>query len=418
MIHSEWQGRARLQAVGAICIVLVSGCAASQSGPRPSDGSVAAAKPNSDALNKVAGISQTVQVVAGVLPLGTVPYDNMTLPLASPDGRYLATQTGAPPTWQAVLAERGAGVSSATRIEIYALDVREGIEAKDRQPPALVIGVDESALLGRSCDQGGFLIESPRDDGSRWIGKVGWQSGAVTWLVKDQSVNAFATMGPEGRLAWSRRGIEGEYFDLVVRNGSSEWVAPAAAEQWLMPTWSGQGDGLFVLSLGSGDLNANFALASDLDMFRQSRQRLPLATECNVHIAFQALTGQGGAIDLETATRDQLVFFHPAGKRMALWRPLAEPGRKFAFLYSRSVAGLVDEEEFALTATNNGLLRQSLSKPNEFIQLVAGTQIPRATKSQDWPFLLLQPGENSVGVMAMRLLPREEAVFQSRRTSR
>ena len=65
------------------------------------------------------------------------------------------------------------------------------------------------------------------------------------------------------------------------------------------------------------------------------------------------------------------------------------------------------------TSTNKLALKSPLP-PGDFIQLVAGTQIPRATTSADWPFLLLSPGENSVGVMAMRLLPREQGIFQQR----
>src|SRR5215510_4158247 len=135
--------RARLQRAGfaaiacTMCCAALPGCASTPTASQRSDVSAGARSKNeNEPLNKVAGVSQTVQIVAGVLPLGVVPYDNMTLPIASPDGRYIATQTGVAPTWETVLAEREATVPTATRIEIYALDMREGIQPKDRQPPA------------------------------------------------------------------------------------------------------------------------------------------------------------------------------------------------------------------------------------------------------------------------------------------
>ena len=60
---------------------------------------------DNEPLNKPAGISKTMYARAGVLPLGAVPFDNMTLPLVSPDGRYVATQIGVAPPWSTILAE-------------------------------------------------------------------------------------------------------------------------------------------------------------------------------------------------------------------------------------------------------------------------------------------------------------------------
>ncbi|MCP3905961.1 MAG: hypothetical protein GY715_20240, partial [Planctomycetes bacterium] len=79
-----------------------------------------------------AGVHQSLKshVVTQILPLGNVPYDNMTLPLASPDARYVVTQTGIPPSWETVLALPGATVPHTTRLEIY--DVSEAPET----PPA------------------------------------------------------------------------------------------------------------------------------------------------------------------------------------------------------------------------------------------------------------------------------------------
>jgi len=49
---------------------------------------------------------------------------------------------------------------------------------------------------------------------------------------------------------------------------------------------------------------------------------------------------------------------------------------------------------------------------------VPGPQVPRATTSATWPYLLLTPGESRIGVTAMRLVPSEESVFTPRKAAR
>ncbi|MCH6551973.1 MAG: hypothetical protein IH804_08170 [Planctomycetes bacterium] len=48
--------------------------------------------------NRPAVVTRSTRVRAGLRPLGSVPYDNLVLPIVSPNGRYLATDTSAPPT--------------------------------------------------------------------------------------------------------------------------------------------------------------------------------------------------------------------------------------------------------------------------------------------------------------------------------
>lgn len=356
-----------------------------------------------------------MQVVAGLLPLGTVPYDNMALPLISPDGRFLAVQTGAPPTWPTALAEPGADVPVATQLQVYEVDLRENLELTDRRPPTLVTSLSEPALLGRTCDAEGFLIESPREDGSRWIGKANWQSGEIQWLVTGSDVNAFAAMGLGGRLAWSRRPVDGEQFELVVRSGSGdEWSVAAPGDNWLMPSWSGRGEGLFFLSLVNQRLDLCYANAINAAALRQSLQRLAVATEASTFTAYQTVNGQAGAIDGSLPQRDQLVFFHPGFQRVAVWRPLAARDRQGIYLNAKSIAALVDQEDFAFVTMPAHLLRQNLRFPSERIELVGGIQVPRQTTSATWPYLLINPGEGIVGITAMCLLPRDQALPKTR----
>jgi hypothetical protein len=407
------RGAVALIAAGVVAVVL-NGCE-SQPKTKPSGSSAAPMAEPVQPMNRPAGASQTMQVVAGLLPLGTVPYDNMALPLVSPDGRFVAVQTGAPPTWPTALAEISADVPVATQLEVYELDLRENIEAQDRRAPALVTSLAEPALLGRSSDAEGFLIESPREDGSRWIGKAHWRTGEIEWLVTGADVNAFAAMGLGGRLAWSRRAVDAEQFELVVRNArGEEWSANTSGEHWLMPTWSGRGEGLYFLSLATDRLDLCYANAISAAAIRQSRQRLQLANQATAYTAYQTVIGQAGAIDGSLPQRDQLVFFHPGMQRVAVWRPLAPSGKQGIYLNAKSIAALVDQEDFAFVTMPAHLLRQNLRVTNERIELVGGIQVPRQTTSAAWPYLLLNPGEGQIGITAMRLLPREDAIFKSR----
>ena len=62
---------------------------------------------------------RTSAVVAAVQPRGAIPYDNMTLPIVSPDGRFIATQVGLAPSWATIVAQPDATVPDTVGIEIY-----------------------------------------------------------------------------------------------------------------------------------------------------------------------------------------------------------------------------------------------------------------------------------------------------------
>lgn len=332
---------------------------------------------------------------AEVQPRGTIPYDDMTLPLVSPDGRYLATQTGLPPDWPTVLAEAGAIVPDLTRVEVYELPL-EG-----RQPPRFVTIVEEPALLGRACDADGFLVEAPRGDGSRWIGRAAWTTGAVTWLVADpDTVSAFATLGPSGSLAWSSRPAGADHFDLVVRRGGDEWRLPARETDWLMPTWSGAGAGLFALLLRGGMLDAVYMDTTSRDDMRRTIQRLPLSNSgATVETAYQVLNATAVPAD---AGRAHLTFFHPARRRAAVWRPPGIP----VLLDAGSFAALVDpaHDDFVLVATTDDLVRHRLTDDRLRSKLMKGAHIPRSTTSAERPYVLLEPADGVIGITVMKLL--------------
>lgn len=359
----------------------------------------------------------TVDVRAAVVLLGSVGYDNFALPIVSPDGRFIVTEAGIAPTWDMILARGGAEsggagsgggeIPEATRLEIYSLDLRIGIPDSERQPAKLKTIVDEPVLLGRSCDVEGFLVEAPQEDGSRWIGKVSWETGRITWLVRDEYVNAFAALGPGGRLAWSRRARDDSQFDLVVRRGNQEWTYVTSEQSWLLPTWSGRDDGLFALMLRAGDLNLIFATASSRAAFGQSIRTTPLATNSTMQTAYQTMSGQIGIMGLPRPSIDQVTFTHPRHLRASVWRPLALGGSSPAILYKNSFAVVVNDSDIAFVSTPENLMRQSLVDPKIHANVLAGTLIPRPIISPNWHYVLLSPQEGRIGLSVTRLLPPE-----------
>lgn len=351
----------------------------------------------------------TVGVRAAVGLLGSVPYDNFALPIVSPDGRFIATEAGIAPTWPTILAQSGGGggVPEATRLEIHTLDLRIGIPDNERQPAHLKTIVNEPVLLGRSCDREGFLVESPREDGSRWIGKASWETGRITWLVRDAQINAFAALGPDGRLAWSRRARDQAHYELIVRQGDREWSYASPEQSWLLPTWSGRGDGLFVLLLRDGNLELIFATASNKSAFRQSIRTTPLASKSTLRTAYQTMSGQIGIIGLPRPTLDQVTFTHPRHLRASVWRPLALGGSSPAILYKDSFAVVVNDSDIAFVSTPENLMRQSLVDPRIHANVLAGMLIPRPIDSPNWHYVLLSPQEGRIGLSVTKLLPPE-----------
>lgn len=191
-----------------------------------------------------------------VAPLGAIEYDGQVLPLVSPDGRFIVAQVGLAPTWETQLAAPGATVPLATRIKVYELpsveDARRG-RVVGPTPVSYPEPLEHGLLLGRGCDQSGFLVESPRADGSRWIGKVEWVSGRVTWLVRDDRVSAHATLTAGGDLAFIRRGVSSAVADLVVQSGGRESVARAT-------DLAGEAEAAFTFPMAGADPDVLYAL--------------------------------------------------------------------------------------------------------------------------------------------------------------
>ena len=373
-------------------LTVIGGCAGSGS----SSSRAAASQRSATPVSRPVPVRST-RVQAEIAPCGTVPYDMQSLPLVSPDARYIATQTQVSPTWATVLARHDAEVPLATRVEIYALDTVSG--------PSRIAFVDQPVVLGRSFNREGFLVEAPNPDGSRWIGLAAWDTGEIEWLVTGSDVNAFACLGPDGRLAWNRRDVDGpeDEFELVVRHGDQEWALPAEEESWLMPTWTGRGDSLVALVLDEGNLSAVHASARDHAALGQSRRSIHLAAHASVLTAYQTIGAQVHSPDVETA--EQFVFHHPAKARMAVWHPRRGSSASLTFLDSNTFAAVLEGEDHALVTTEKHLMWQSLREVDLQRQLIAGLQVPRATSADHWQYILLSPIDGAIGVTAMHRIP-------------
>jgi hypothetical protein len=342
----------------------------------------------------VAGVTRGLY--AGVAVLGEVPYDDMTLPLVSPDGRHLATQRGSAPDWQTLLAMPDSSVPETVGVEVYRLDPGTG-EAR------AIFGLPEPLLLGRCADAGGFLVESPRADSSRWIGYVPWSGGEVRWLVHDQQVNAFGSPGPQGRLAWSRRAVGVSNFDLVVRAAGQDRVVGAQGGDWLLPVWSPGGQGLYALRLEEGRLDLVFLDDAPGGRGPRPLGRLPLSQQATMLDAWQAMASGPFSSGPSGYGGEHLIFWHPSAKRMALWRPVSSPDTAL-LLAAGTFSAVIDRSGLALASTPNHLLAQRPDDPQDVHLLLAGAHALRPVGDERWPYVLLRPLDRGrIELTALRL---------------
>lgn len=345
--------------------------------------------------------SKTKHIAAAIRPLGTVPYDGFALPIVSPSGNWAATQTGSPPPWSTVLAQANASGLSSTSISIFEL-------GWDSSEANLFKQLGEPAMLGRSCNHNGFLIESPRNDGSRWIGHVSWTTGIINWLAADENVNAFADLGPNNQLAWSRRSLDGEHFDLVVKLGELQWSIISQGEDWLMPKWSRHGNGLFVFRLENGVLQATYLDASNSNAANKSMKHLKLMSKATIRDAYQCLAATISSATSNRTAIEHLVFFHPGSLRLAIWQPLSRNSDTSILLADHTTAGLIHSSTQALLTDAHGLILQNLINPNDRRRIVPGIQILRPIDSASWPYVLAAPSEGVVDLTAMRLIELDD----------
>ena len=193
---------------------------------------------------------------------------------------------------------------------------------------------------------------------------------------------------------------------------------------WLMPTWSGRGANLFAMHLRQGDLDAVYGLARSASAFTQAERRLPLSGGATVDSAFQALTGRVSLPEMAGPRQDRLVLVHPARGVAVAWTPLTVRGNPiFEFDFGagaferrpRGLAAIFDPYPYAMVSTMDDLVRQDVTAPREYQKLLKGFLVPRPVPGNDtWSHVLLAPGQGTVGMTALRMVPIEDARQRAR----
>ncbi|MEK6703603.1 MAG: hypothetical protein AABZ53_15180 [Planctomycetota bacterium] len=255
------------------------------------------------------GSTSSTNVEVLIRPRGTIPYDGLTLPLLSPDGRLVATTRGPAPTWPTVLAQLGSETAPITRVVVFDISEKSIVEVRS---------LEGGVLLGRSSDAQGFVVEWPRADGSQWIGTCGWLDAKPVWLVQDSAVSAHATLGPGGLLAFTQRARGDQRAVLVVRSPSGgTTVLPDSQGSFLFPTFGNDPAILYVFLSSQAGLEL---LALPITPGQIPRIGTPLArrridANGDPALAYQAIA----AVQTPPATNDTeagMAYFEPRSRRV------------------------------------------------------------------------------------------------------
>jgi hypothetical protein len=325
--------------------------------------------------------------------IGQLPYDKSTLPVVSPTGEFIATSVGIAPEKSTLLAEPGSPSPLATGVEIWKLNKSKGTFES-------VFNLDPPLLLGRSADAEGFLIESPSPEGARRIGKVAWETGELTWLVADGRVNAFATIGPDGQLAWSSREVNQSGFTLVVRNnqGRELEIGPNGGN-WFFPTWSTRNNRLYAFWLSPNmDMKVVSMLTISSKAMSDSMTKLHIGENGSPEILHRTVATQYVIQDLPAPPREELLFWHPNEKYLVGWDP--EESSPYILL-SDAMAATHDVSGRYVISTSKDLRYVDPSRMHQAIRLHNEVAIPFRTSDDSGLFLVLTPGSDRVAVRTL-----------------
>lgn len=272
-------------------------------------------------------VDRTIELV----PLGFIAADAATPPLVAPDGRTIAVQLAPTPAWDDLLGWSPSMPSPPPAVAI----VRLGDDGRLGEPQVL----RDPLLLGRQGGAGGFLVESPRGDGSRWIGEVAWADGAISWLLADASVSSMAWRDDEGRLAWCHSDRAGAPASLRLsgsERGVREWPPPPGAT-WLAPAFTG--DRRHLVGILQRDGRSSL-VAIDLEDEQASPRSLELSIRVNARQSLAASWALGENVSL--AGEPGLYVLHPDWRTLARWNPSEGRLDRFpprTFSWSRPIAG-------------------------------------------------------------------------------
>lgn len=357
------------------------------------------------------------RVAVAIESLGTVEYDGLSVPLVSPDGRFVAAQSvPAPPREQrlAIDVPRPSVAGSNSTVSIGPLTPGVG----GLRPVLEVFDLEAPMLLGRDTSTDGVLVESPRPDGSRWIGLAQWPTDGndadarVTWLVRDRVIAAHAIFADGGALLYSRRKIGQDRFDLVLQARDGErrtlsmpdasLVYPLMAPDLRHATCLALGDrgaiALLLIDLSTGGNGAlgrvvrRFDLTSSGGM--EGAAQIVAASQSTVH----GLSRSDALSETSPAATEPLlgpIFFHPAMDRCAA---IDATRRRLVALAPESVAAVDAGDGRALCSTPDGLVLWTPGPQagrGTVTRVLSEDYLPRRAASNDRPFVLFAPTRRS-----------------------
>lgn len=332
--------------------------------------------------NSTTTTSTDIDWIAGVLP-----WDRFTLPVISPNGLHAAVQLGKPPKISSLCGNDDSVIESTT-IELHILDPIQG-----RRISPLHIGRD-GLILSPAADDHGVLVEVPKEDGTRSIGKIEWATGNLNWLADDEHVNAFPTINSTHELVWSRKVANENRFYLVLQTLRGQRTIDDGISDWILPKFLGN-DRLRVFKIKDGSLSL-----VELDL----RARDPLLTAITLPIVDEGGTRKL-AWQISSTTQTHYwhrthAFYHPVLHRMVLWKP--NQSEELIALVPGSISATPATDNTWLVATDHRIVRQREGDA-EGIYLRNKLAIPMATTSDQWTHLLLIPQGNRLQVHAINL---------------
>lgn len=365
-----------------------------------------------------AATNQSARILVRVDQLATIPFDGQVLPLVSPDGRFIAAQQGEPPSWPTLLAQPGAEPANTTKLAVYDISQSppesnaRAIEFPSPLPPGLV--------LGRSCDSRGFLVESPREDGCRWIGRASWLGGNIEWLVQGSAVNSHAVFTLRGDLLYTRRTTAGSSNELVLLTPRGESVRSAGDGSYLFPLCTTEKDLAYAFNLTPQGLQVEaIRIAEDFARGGAGSGNYKLG-----RTFAQALVGRPGDVALayqitspvqsvvvtgkehEEVQPYPLIFLHPDFMRMVSFDTQTST---YTLLAPNSVSAIRwSEASGYLCTTRQGLYYTPEPTRNETkrrpdIKLDGTPYVPRATADKSRPVILFGPSSrNPQGLLWVR----------------
>ena len=202
-----------------------------------STNSVSTTSNTNEKLDAVRTINSTIQPLPHATlttsqeidwPVGVIPWDRFTLPVIAPSGLFAAVQLGAGAPHEVVIGHANDSFNSTT-ISIHPLDPSQGVSLN-----STTIDV-QGLLLSRAADEIGVFVEAPRGDEGRWIGRIDWKTGILSWIISDEAINAFPTVNNNGEIAWSRRPNDEDRFHLVAHMSGKIHLIDDGKSDWLFP---------------------------------------------------------------------------------------------------------------------------------------------------------------------------------------